>query len=120
MTIKVLLICENPDENARKMWGATYDSTRNPGGVTVYWGRIASGYDKSVDGIITHAAQSQRQAVADDDAAVKFIDKKVKEKSKKGYSMVTYDHDGIPMTFLCDNQPDEHGRIKMRTWGGTE
>jgi len=47
-----------------------------------------------------------------------LLTKKVKEKIAKGYVTTEYEHDGLPITFLCDNQPDENGKVKMKTWAG--
>ena len=116
MTIRVLLICESPEENKRKMWGAIYNS-RTPF-VETRWGRIPHGRNLSTHYIFTNAGQRLDVPVENDEKAVKFIDKKVKEKIAKGYATVEYEHDGLPITFLCDNQPDENGKVKMQTWAG--
>ena len=121
MTIKVLLICESPDENKRKMWYAYYDGTiklAKQRRVQTRWGRIPPGISMSTRFIINDAMGKLDVPVENDEKAVKFIDKKVKEKIAKGYVTTEYEHDGLPITFLCDNQPDENGNVKMKTWAG--
>ena len=122
MTIKILLVCESPEENKRKMWAAEYDGSIYEGGkryVVTKWGRIGNGYDKNAGMLLSQGFHGkQAQEVPDDNAALNFIDKKVKEKAAKGYQTVLYEHDGLPITFLCDNPPDAYGKIRMKTWGG--
>lgn len=118
MKYQVLLICENPDENKRKMWYAEYDPARNAK-VRTGWGRIAWGKEKSPNRLLADAKQTLDVEVADEDAALKFLEKKIREKQSKGYQTVLYQHDDLPMTFLCDRPPDEDGKIVMETLFGT-
>src|SRR6266404_61740 len=106
MTIKVLLICESPDENKRKMWFAFYNGNIKLEGskcVQTKWGRIQPGLHMSTRNMIDFAKSTLNVPVENDEKAVKFIDKKVKEKIAKGYVTTEYEHDGLPITFLCDN-----------------
>lgn len=118
MTVKVLLVCEDPTDNRRKMWAAQTVGNGPKTQVRVYWGRIDHGHTKIADDLIRHAKQIQDYDFDNDEKALAFIDKKVKEKTAKNYQMVLYDHDDTPMTLLCDRQPDERGFIEMQTWNG--
>jgi len=125
MKIEVLMICEDPTDNRRKMWAAEYEG-QNPhdvenvpaGKVRVSWGRIDYGHNKVASDLIRFAKQRQEYAFDNDEKALAFIDKKVREKASKNYQTVVHEQDGMPITFLCDRQPDEHGFVEMQTWNG--
>jgi len=119
MHIKILLICEEPTKNSRKAWAAEWGNygARND---TVYvrWGRIPRGSSFRADEFARYAQQRKEFRVANEEAAEKFIDQKVREKAKKGYQAVIHLVDGVDFAMFSDRQPDERGRIKMKTYNG--
>jgi predicted DNA-binding WGR domain protein len=122
MKIDLILVCEDPEfgvRGHRKFWSATYDSTAfhshhdHRPTVLTRWGRIPDGTEVNIRWL--DGQQHKSVPFKDEEAAIKFIDKKATEKSMKGYRVVVHEIDGMNLAQLHCTAADAKGFIKMAT-----
>ena len=124
MRIELVVVCEDPTfgvRGSRKFWSACYATNPRGGGayISTSWGRIPEGREINVKDMLRWPAQRKDVMAADDDTAIKFIDKKAREKMEKGYKIVVHTVDGVNLAILHGTAADAHGFIHMATYRGT-
>lgn len=117
---ETLLIYENTEANSRKGWMATLveDVTTRKFVVTARWGRIVFGRKLTIHDIASSLSSKQEYIFDNLEKAMAFVDKKVKEKSSKGYLSISQEIEGSRTDYFCEKQPDPNGFIKMESYSG--
>lgn len=122
MKIDLIIVCEDPTfgkRGSRKFWAASFDSGDQgvagdrPLTIQTRWGRIPNGTTINIKWL--HGQQHKSVSVENEEAAVKFIDTKAKEKAQKGYRVVVHEVDGMNLAQLHCTAADGNGNIKMQT-----
>lgn len=122
MNLLTILVCEDPNfgmRGHRKYWAAEYTSNLRGehlgGTVATRWGRVPDG--RQIDLTWLRGQQHKSVPVANDEAAQKFIDKKMREKQMKGYVIVKHEIEGINLGMLESSCAD-NGILNMKTRDG--
>jgi predicted DNA-binding WGR domain protein len=118
MKIDLIIVCEDPTfgiRGSRKFWAASLNSDHGFA-VQTRWGRIPNGTTINIKWL--HGQQHKSVQCDNEEAAIKFIDTKAKEKAQKGYRVVVHEVDGINLAQLHCTAADGEGNIKMQTRRG--
>lgn len=119
MNVSIILICEDPSyglRGHRKFWSATYEGSNN---IFTEWGRIRDGRELNVERLAKGSSQSTYVFVKTPEEAVKFLDKKISEKAKKGYKVVKHVVDGLNLGLFSAGAASPRGIVQMQTLNGT-
>ena len=112
-----LMVCQDAENNHRKVWTIRYNPATEI--MVTRWGRIRVGSKLSLVQIRECARQDKREEMNPEKAKA-HVSKMVKSKAKKGYVVFDQRLDGKGLSMWVRAPKDDHGRIIMDTFNGTD